>query len=473
MTTSACSVSFCDVGAEELHTVHGDGNIITDDVFGHHCDALNAPENIAAEVRHSADELPEDPHSLCQEEKHTSLSPPPLLLSTPQDLSCEFAKIDNGYKKLFLQHGEELLQMRSVFCPQEEETENNTKLMPDLRATEAAKMIPRRQFEHEPIICEHEKETAEKEEKGLTDFMKTTPHRRPLSPADVLFVKQYDSLLQHHDRELEKAAVGYTLYAADLAKRFKRPPVIIPPHLMNNFADANVIEAKDHKGRMDVSPQSVVASHRKQARTEKGVVSSTTAAENRHEESDEMQQERRLFGSFPLEKDAVVEHQQQQQQPQPQPQPQQLHGPRFTIHSLSNGDLRERDALSGQAYWDCEAPTVRRRLLPSQLLDESERKAFYMYRMYSRRWGVLLRELATAIGGEEGAELLSRYETREESVPLQYCCRRDFYESVIDYDELLGEQERIMDKVERDLEKYYSSKVAPSKENQSPPSLPL
>lgn len=481
MISDAHSVSSLDVGAVKLHTVHEDNNTKTVDAFAENYNVPHDPQNITAEVWHSADELPRSRYSVAKEEKHTSPSLQPLL-STRQNSRIEFENIYDSYKQLFLQHGEELLRMRPVFCMQDQEAKEEEKktninttyhsCFSKLYATEAAETGPcnssTRQQGLRESLCEHEKKAADNEKKELTDFIGTVPHRQPqllaavrqmttsleASPARVSSTEQYNDLLQHHDKKLEEASASYARYAAELAKRFKRPPVIIPPHLMNNFADTNVIEAREHKGRMDITPQ-LIAQHKKQSRSERGVMSFTTATDLRPEEGDELQQERRPFGSFPLESDAAADRQQQQQQQQQYEQC----GPRFTIHSLPNGDLYERDALSGQAYWECEAPAVQRRILPSQLLDESERKAFHMYRMYSRRWGLLLRELAVAIGGEEGADLLSRYEMREESMPLQYRCRRDFYESVVDYDRLLGEQERIMEKVERDLERFYASRA--------------
>ncbi|RNF10155.1 hypothetical protein TraAM80_01732 [Trypanosoma rangeli] len=247
--------------------------------------------------------------------------------------------------------------------------------------------------------------------------------------------EQYEKTLHDHENELKKIAEDYERYAAELAKRFKRPPVVIPPHLVNSFADTNVIVAKDHNGRMDLALQLKQASPESPSPNNNNV-EGNSAELQRVPEGDEL----------------------------PLSQQEQL--ARFTIESLANGDICERDALSGQLYWEAEPPTVPHYLLPSRLLDERVAEVVCNYRFYSRRWGEQWKELAAAVGGEQGAELLHRYETREYSLLLPPKCRRDFFESAVDYDTLLQEQEFIMEVVERNLMEYRSALL------DKPPSTP-
>ncbi|EKF35789.1 hypothetical protein MOQ_002314 [Trypanosoma cruzi marinkellei] len=277
--------------------------------------------------------------------------------------------------------------------------------------------------------------------------LKVPPHKWTTSFSD-----QYKNLLLQREEELQKTAEDYERYAAELAKQFKQPPVVLPAHLVNSFADTNVIEAKDHKGRRDISIKPVSASSRSFNRSEDEANDGALEVFRMHEGEESFLQQR-------------LQRQQRKQNPMNAfsqwavNEVEEEKPPRFTIHSLSNGDLRERDALRALRYWDCEAPTVRRRALPSQLLEERTNKAFHNYRFYSHRFGLLLKELAIAIGGEEGVELLRRYETREESLPLPPKCRRDFFESVVDYDTLLRDQEHLMEVTENNLREYYGYRL--------------
>ncbi|EAN87252.1 hypothetical protein TcCL_NonESM09634 [Trypanosoma cruzi] len=293
--------------------------------------------------------------------------------------------------------------------------------------------------------------------------LKVPPHKWTKS-----FSEQYKNLLLQREEELQKTAEDYERYAVELAKQFKRPPVVLPTHLVNSFADTNVIEAKDHKGRRDIFIKPFSASSRSFNRSEDDFNDGALESLRMHEGEESFLQQRQQkqqqqrkqnpMNAFPQRAVSKVEEEKTS---------------RFTIHSLSNGDLRERDALRGLRYWDSEAPAVRKRVLPSRLLEERTNKAFHKYRFYSHRFGKLLKELAIAIGGEEGVELLRRYETREESLPLPPKCRGDFFESVVDYDMLLREQERIMEAAENNLREYYGYRLDKSPVASQQQSLPL
>lgn len=401
----------------------------------------------------------------------------------------------NNYRETLLQRGEELLQVTAMLDRCMQERENNSKdhtradIGPDFLespTTRGADVVPHDSSADSKsfaVVCGgREKNVGEEGSAVGADPTTSAPQKRVPSlsavknkaaPAPVVLdmspLTRYKNLLERQNEELGEAAVSFERYTTEVAKRFKRPPVILPAHLVNDFTDTNVIEARDHKGRLDIF-FSLAVSNRDACRIDRGVfpaaatLNTTTSAAAatvntaaagsllQVEENDEFAPEQRSLGPF-LWGDNVAEQQEQQQLP------------RFTLHSLPNGDLRERDALSGWAYWDAEAPVTQRRVLPSRLLDEREGEAFHNYRFYSRRWGVLLRELAAAVGGEEGARLMHRYETRELSQPLPLNCRRDFYESVVDYDTLLAEQERIVAAVEQDLARHYAHerlKASPS-----------
>ncbi|KAH9599570.1 hypothetical protein LSM04_006493 [Trypanosoma melophagium] len=250
----------------------------------------------------------------------------------------------------------------------------------------------------------------------------------------------YKRMLLSRDEELQKANKEFERYTTEIAKHFKKSPVVLPDHLQNCFTGENVIVARDHKGRMDVPGHSLNESK----------VPSCHGEEVRGSLVVSLQRQLNNSGVGKTSWQIQCEQQKQLMSDSSELEP----PPRFTIVSLPNGDLRERDACAGMAYWDAAEPVDVPRVVPSQLLDERIEEAYHNYRYYSRRWRALLVDLANTLGGEDGAELLRRYEQREESLPLSPRCQRAFYESVVDYDELLQQQESIMEAVERDLEEY-------------------
>ncbi|RNF26222.1 uncharacterized protein Tco025E_01530 [Trypanosoma conorhini] len=393
---------------------------------------------------HMQEEQQEEVHM--QEEQQEEAGAPPAAQGGP----CKVAPVAlNAYGQLLLRRSEELLRVQTEF---ELYTERIRKLLekrvdpdgphPVELQLEDEVELPSRAPSMLSLLVRCSLAEPEVGSDGVPVVAETAPSPPPTSrpttgrasPSSYAAMygrppphewtagasQQYEKMLQSHEKELMRAAAGYQRYAAELASQFKRPPVDIPAHLVNSFADTNVIAAKDHQGRMELA-----------ARTH----SASADGLNTDGEGNcaELQQ-------LPEGGELVL---QQQESP-----------PRFTIESLANGDLRERDALSGLLYWDAKAPNELHRALPSQLLDERMAEAVHNYRFYSHHWGDQLRELAAAVGGEQGAELLYRYETREESLPLPPKCRRDFCESAVDYDALLEEQGRLMAVVERNLLEY-------------------
>ncbi|ORC85686.1 uncharacterized protein TM35_000331430 [Trypanosoma theileri] len=366
------------------------------------------------------------------------------------------------YRQILFQRGEELLQAGTHFDRCVEEAE---KQLDQLKQSLDPRMVSfRKEGDHQlglqqPSLhfirdrysfCEAEVEPEPQQPEVIpahSDLSSTSTNSiaAMVTVADVPLNRAspdfYKKLLMSRDDELQKAKKEFERYTAELAKHFKKPPVVLPDHLKNCFTGENVIVARDHKGRMDIPTHSLNES-KDPSRHDDEVGGTLVSLHTQLENSVCRKTSWQIQG----------EQQEQMAVDNNDVEP----PPRFTVVSLPNGDVRECDALAGRAYWDAAEPVDAPRVVPSQLLDERIVEAYHNYRYYSRRWQALLVDLANAIGGEDGAELLRRYEQREESLPLSPRCQRAFYESVVDYDELLLQQETIMEAVERDLEEFHA-----------------
>ncbi|ESL10590.1 hypothetical protein TRSC58_01676 [Trypanosoma rangeli SC58] len=448
----------------------GDGNKSGGGSFPHPCDVQSLASVVlsACPPRGEEGEGLRQRDSFCQSEKpqeETQKEEKAILPLASQD-DCGGAPplTRNYYRQLLLRRSQELLQVQTEFDRYTEriKMQLKKKIDPDgpqpvelrieeeldlLSNTPAVRSLLVRCSLREPEVGSDLAAVVGEGASPSAPTPRSMPGSRSSSPYAAMYSRppprewnagvseRYEKTLQEHENEMKKIAADYERYSAELAKQFKPPPVVLPAHLVNSFADTNVIVAKDHNGRMDVALQLKQTSP-EGPRPNKDDVEGNSAELQQVPEGDEL----------------------------PLAQQEQL--TRFTIESLANGDIRERDALSGRLYWEAEAPTVPHYPLPSRLLDERVAEVVCNYRFYSRRWAEQWKELAAAVGGEQGAELLHRYETREYSLLLPPKCRRDFFESVVDYDTLLQEQEFLMEVVERNLMEYRSALL------DKPPSTP-
>ncbi|KAG8344609.1 hypothetical protein TRVL_04569 [Trypanosoma vivax] len=225
-----------------------------------------------------------------------------------------------------------------------------------------------------------------------------------------------------HQRETDSA---YEEYAAAMAKMFKQPPAPLPEHLVNNFSGPNVLAVEKHGGYKE-SVQLATPMFMDRRSSDMDTHRILTPAHSRCSHETDLVQSSEIGGN----------------------------NPRFTVHSLPNGDVVELDAHSGGPFRDAEPPLFIPTVGPSRLLEERMEKMFHNYRFYSNHFRAMVVEFANAIGGQEGAEILRRYEEREWAEPLTPMCMRSFYESVVDYNALLLDQERMMEEEEARVSEF-------------------